>query len=88
MMTPRQRLVAFVFLGTIPLQIILKYFFPDMNYFVRPMWVILIGFAVIFFGSKGGFAKNKTYFEPATPLIGKFGIAMLLSLGVVHIIFH
>ena len=59
-----------------------------MNYFVRPMWVILIGFAVIFFGSKGGFAKNKTYFEPATPLIGKLGIAMLLSLGVVHIIFH
>jgi SSS family solute:Na+ symporter len=52
------------------------------------MWVILIGFAVIYLGSKGGFAKDKLYFKPDTPFIGKMGIAMLLSLGVLHIVFH
>jgi SSS family solute:Na+ symporter len=88
LVAPKHRLTLIVFLATAPLQVALKALFPDMNYFVRPMWVILIGFAVIYLGSKGGFAKDKLYFKPDTPFIGKMGIAMLLSLGVLHIVFH
>lgn len=87
-LAPKQRLTLFVFLGTIPLQIVLKAFFPDMNYFVRPMWVILIGFTVIFIASRKGFIKGKIYYEPATPLLGKAGIGLLISLAALHIIFH
>ncbi len=88
LVAPKHRLTLVVFLATAPLQIALKTVFPDMNYFVRPMWVILFGFAAIYIGSKGGFARDKIYYEPDTPFIGKMGIAMLLSLAALHVILH
>ena len=88
LVAPKPRLTLFAFFATVPLNLIFKAVWPDMNYFVRPMWLILIGFTVIYLGSKGGFTRDKLTYEPATPLIGKFGIGMLFSLAAVHIIFH
>ena len=87
-LAPKRKLTLIVFLGTIPLQIALKYWFPAMNYFVRPMWVILIGFTAILLASRKGFIKDKLYYDPATPRLGKAGIGLLLSLAALHIIFH
>ena len=88
LVAPKPRLTLFAFAATVPLNLLFKAIWPDMNYFVRPMWLILIGFTVIYLGSKGGFTKDKIVYEPATPLIGKAGIGLLLSLVAVHIIFH
>ena len=88
LVAPKQRLTLFVFVATVPLQLIFKALFPDMNYFVRPMWIILIGFTIILVGSRTGFVKDKICYEPATPLLGKAGFGMLLSLVAVHILFH
>ena len=78
----------FAFASTIPLNLIFKAIWPDMNYFVRPMWLILIAFTIIYLGSKGGFTKDKLTYEPATPSTHKAGIGLLLSLVAVHILFH
>ncbi|WP_411028959.1 SLC5 family protein [Spongiimicrobium sp. 3-5] len=88
LMAPKHKLAVFAFIFTVPLQFGITYFFPEMNYFVRAMWVIIIGFTIILVGSKGGFIKDKLYFEPATPTMAKVGFGMLLSLVALHIIFH
>lgn len=88
LMAPKHRVALFGFLATVPLQFFFIYTFPDMNYLVRAMWVILIGFAVVWLGSRTGFIKDKLRPEPASPMLGKAGIGMLLSLIALHIIFH
>ena len=40
---PRQEIVLFAFITTLPINISLQIFLPEMNYFVRAFWVILIG---------------------------------------------
>ncbi|MBH54864.1 MAG: hypothetical protein CMI18_11025 [Opitutaceae bacterium] len=88
LLAPKPRLTLFAFASTIPLNLIFKAIWPDMNYFVRPMWLILIAFTIIYLGSKGGFTKDKLTYEPATPSTHKAGIGLLLSLVAVHILFH
>ena len=85
---PKHKIALIGFISTVPLQFFFLSFFPEMNYFVRAMWVILIGFAIIWFGSRTGFVKDKLKAEPASPMLAKAGIGMLLSLIALHIIFH
>ena len=40
---PRQEIVLFAFITTLPVNISLQIFLPEMNYFVRAFWVVLIG---------------------------------------------
>ncbi|MEO0525860.1 MAG: sodium/solute symporter [Bacteroidota bacterium] len=88
LMMPKHRVALFGFLATIPLQFAFIYGFPDMNYLVRAMWVILIGFTIVWLGSRTGFIKDKLRPEPASPMLAKAGIGMILSLVALHIIFH
>ncbi len=88
LMAPKHRIALVAFIATIPLQFLFIYLFPDMNYLVRAMWVIILGFIIIWLGSKSGFIKGKLKPEPASPLLGKVGVGMALSLIALHIIFH
>ncbi|MEL6538010.1 MAG: sodium/solute symporter, partial [Bacteroidota bacterium] len=45
LLAPKHRAALVFFLSTIPLQLLFQALFPDMNYFVRAMWVILVAFA-------------------------------------------
>ncbi|MEL6850523.1 MAG: sodium/solute symporter [Bacteroidota bacterium] len=86
---PNRKLTLMAFLGTVPLQLGILYFFPDMNYFVRAMWVILIAFAVIAAGSAHkGWMPRKDLLEFESKEILQVGLGMLLSLIALHIIFH
>ncbi len=87
---PNHRIGLFAFLFTIPLHLILKYFFPEMNYFVRAMFVILIAFAIIAVPSiiQHGMKSPKAYFTAYSRQIMLIGLGLLSSLGVLHIIFH
>lgn len=85
---PKHKVALYGFVATIPLQFAFIYFFPEMNYMVRAMWVIIIGFLIVVIGSRSGFVKDKLKAQPAAPWLGKAGIGMLLSLIALHIIFH
>lgn len=88
LMAPKHRVALLGFAATIPLQFLFIYIFPDMNYLVRAMWVILIGFTIIWLGSKTGFVKDKLKAVPASPQLAKAGIGMIISLIALHVIFH
>ena len=85
---PRQEIVLFAFIATLPVNISLQIFLPEMNYFVRAFWVILIGLFLITLASRGQFNSLLLLFRPANNLTRNFGWALAISLILLHIIFH
>ena len=85
---PRQEIVLFAFIATLPVNISLQIFLPEMNYFVRAFWVILIGLLLTTLASRGHFNSLLSLFRPANNLTRNFGWALAISLILLHIIFH
>ena len=85
---PRQEIVLFAFIATLPVNISLQIFLPEMNYFVRAFWVILIGLLLTTLASRGRFNSLLSLFSPANNLTRNFGWALAISLILLHIIFH
>ena len=86
---PNHRMAWIAFLLTVPLNIMFKQSFPEMNYFVRAGWVIVIGFTVLWMGSlKGGFKSWNVLIQSNSRTIGILGTGLLISLIALHVAFH
>lgn len=86
---PNQLMTLVAFLSTVPLQILFQKFFPDMNYFVRCGWVISIAFLLVsIFSLKGGWRSRRELIQFTDPLIGRIGLGLVVSLLLLHVIFH
>ena len=88
LVAPKYKITLIAFFATVTLQLILKFIFPDMNYFVRAMWVILISFFIVKLFSKTKFKSIKSLIHSDSNQIKKLGLGMLISLILLHIIFH
>lgn len=89
MVIPNRKATLIGFLSTIPLHLIIITLFPDMNYFVRAMWVILIALTfVIVTSAKSGFRGWKDLIQYDSPVILRTGGVLAISLVLIHIIFH
>ena len=88
LVAPKYKITLIAFFATVILQLMLKFIFPDMNYFVRAMWVILISFFMIKLFSKTKFKSIKSLIHSDSNQIKKLGLGMLISLILLHIIFH
>ena len=85
---PRQEIVLFAFIATLPINIVLQIFLPEMNYFVRAFWVITIGLSLTILAIRGQFNSLLSLFRPANNLTKNFGWVLAISLILLHIIFH
>ncbi len=89
LVAPNHRVALIAFCSTIPLHLIIIRLFPEMNYFVRAMWVILIAFAFVYLGSfKDGWKSWKDLVIFDSKVIGQIGLGLAASLVFLHIIFH
>ena len=88
LVAPQHKVTFVAFLATIILQFIFKSFFPEMNYFVRAMWIIIIGFILIVVFSKTRFKDPRVFFQTASKQITGLGLGMLISLILLHLVFH
>ncbi|MEM9886045.1 MAG: sodium/solute symporter [Bacteroidota bacterium] len=89
LVTPNRQATLIGFLSTIPLHLIIISLFPEMNYFVRAMWVILIALTfVILFSAKDGFRSLKYLIQYDSPQILRVGTVLLFSLILLHMVFH
>lgn len=90
LVAPNHKLALTSFAITIPLHLLIISFFPEMNYFVRAMWVILTAFALTAipasFG-KGWFSR-KEIFQSSSRQITQLGWGLLGSLALLHLLFH
>jgi len=86
---PKKKIILAGFLSTIPLHLLLQYFFPDMNYFVRAGWVISVALlGMLLLGSGGQFRSLKDIFHAHDKQVRWMGIVLAISLVMVHIIFR
>jgi SSS family solute:Na+ symporter len=88
LLKPSKNSILTAFLITIPLNISLQYLFPEMNYFLRAFWVIFSGLliALIFNLQKIQNLYKLTYVSSKNNLL--LGCFLLISLIIIHIIFH
>lgn len=86
---PSHRGALLAFILTVPIQFIILNLFPNMNYFVRAFWVIITGLAIVSVLSwNGGFANLKNMFLSSNASTSKFAWILLVSLVLIHIVFH
>ena len=76
---PRQEIVLFAFIATLPINISLQIFLPEMNYFIRAFWVIMIGLSLTILASRGQFNSLLSLFRPANNLTKNFGWVLAIS---------
>ncbi len=77
------------FVMTVPVQFLILYLFPDMNYFVRAFFVIMSGLiTVILISISGGLSTWKDLFVSDGKKIEWYGWALMALLVFVHVIFH
>lgn len=85
-LAPKHRMAMFSFLLTIPLHLTFQEVFPDMNYFVRAMWVILIAFGVLAATGRG-FRPVNDWLTASDDEMKELGWGLLASLAVCHALF-
>lgn len=85
MVAPNHRLALAAFISTL----ILQFYFPEMNYFVRADWVIFIAFLLVNVSTlKGGWTPWKDLIWYDSPEIKQIALGMLISLISLYVIFH
>ena len=87
---PSKRLVLTTLLLSVPLYLALKVSFPEMNYFVRSGWVIVMTFAAVAIPTivRNGWRVEQALFAVSHRSVARFGTALAFSLVVAHVVFH
>ncbi len=87
---PKQWIVILAFLVTIPINIWIKQSYPEMNYFVRAMWVILSGLSIVSIASRlgGRLRKTKEFLFSGDSKVSIYGYLLLCLMLLLHLIFH
>ena len=85
---PNKKAVLIAFIITFPTNIFLHLFFPEINYFIRAFLVIITGFIIAIFASKGRLCSFNSLCFPANKKIENLGWALACSLFALHVIFH
>lgn len=89
MIAPNHKLALVAFISTIPLHLIFQYLAPEMNYFVRAGWVIVVAFGLLDISTfKTGWTKWQDLVHYDSKEIWQIGMGLLASLVVLHIVFH
>ncbi len=91
LVNPSRRLVFFTLLASVALTFLARLALPETNYYVRTSWVILSTFAVVAVPTwirSGWRLPPGRLFQATSPGVARFGLALLGSLLVCHVVFH
>ena len=83
------KITLLAFLASTPLNLAIKYYIPDMNYFVRA-GVVIVALFVIFqlLPGRNSFRPVKEFFVADSKSAAWLGAGLALSLLVLHFVFH
>jgi solute:Na+ symporter, SSS family len=85
---PNQKVMLTAFLITVPVNVFMLFYFPEMNYFVRAFWVIFTGLLIALLGNRKKLNSIILLFEAASVKHKFWGFMLLLSLLITHAVFH
>lgn len=88
MLRPNKMLILLAFLITLPLNLGLQFFLPEMNYFVRAFWVIALGLSIVILGNHKQLIPPVSLFQPANRRTSISAWVLVASLLLLHLVFH
>ena len=90
LLRPSRRLVLTTLLSSVPFYLALKVGFPEMNYFVRSAWVIVVTFAAVAIPTiaRNGWRLEQALLVVSHRSVARFGVVLAASLVVAHVVFH
>tara|TARA_B100000795_G_scaffold268798_1_gene256547 strand:+ start:1667 stop:3211 length:1545 start_codon:yes stop_codon:yes gene_type:complete len=85
---PKYNIILFAFIATLPANIIIQLLFPEINYFLRAFFVIVLGLIIAILFNKNKIIKSLDLICYDSHFMKKCGIILATSLIALHIIFH
>jgi len=85
---PKEKNILLAFLITLPINLLLQFLFPEMNYFIRAFWVIFTGISIALISNIGRLNNLSGIFRSSSTKIVRLGILLLVSLILIHVLFH
>ena len=87
---PNKKLALVGFVATLPINFISRWLYPDMNYLIRALLIIVLGILIIAIPTmiKNGLKPWKEFVIFGDPKVKWFGFALLLSFVACHFIWH
>ena len=73
---------------TLPINLGLVFMFPDMNYFIRAFWVIVTGIFIVAMVPQNNLRPSRSWIQYNSSNVLYAGLALAISLILLHIIFH
>ena len=85
---PKVKVILIAFIMTIPLNFLIQFLFTEINYFLRAFIVIIFGLIIVFFYNRKKILSFNFILNSSSIKNTYIGIILLLSLILIHIIFH
>ena len=85
---PKVKVILIAFIMTIPLNFLIQFSFTEINYFLRAFIVIVFGLIIVFFYNRKKILSFNSVLNSSSIKNTYIGIILLLSLILIHIIFH
>lgn len=85
---PKVKVILIAFIMTIPLNFLIQFSFTEINYFLRAFIVIVFGLIIVFFYNRKKILSFNSILNSSSIKNTYIGIILLLSLIIIHIIFH
>ena len=85
---PKIKLILIAFILTIPTNLFLQFFYPELNYFLRAFIVIVFGLCIVFSSNLKHLNSFNSLLFSSSLKNTILGLILLISLIMIHIIFH
>ncbi|MET1259490.1 sodium/solute symporter [Flagellimonas sp. DF-77] len=87
---PRKKWALLGFLATLPINLVTRWLYPDMNYLVRALIIIVLAFALVALPNlwRYGLKPVHEYVVFGDRKVKWFGFGLLLSLVLCHVVWH
>jgi len=85
---PKVKVILIAFIMTIPINFLIQFLFTEINYFLRAFIVIIFGLIIVFFYNRKKIISFNSILDSSSIKNTYIGIILLLSLILIHIIFH
>ncbi len=90
LLLPNRRLALFGFISTLPINLISRWLYPDMNYLIRALIIIVLAILIVAIPTivKNGFKPWREFIQFGDKKVKWFGFGLLVSLISCHFIWH
>ena len=85
---PKVKVILIAFIMTIPINFLIQFLFTEINYFLRAFIVIIFGLIIVFFYNRKKIISFNSILDSSSIKNTYIGMILLLSLILIHIIFH